>query len=416
MVEERRKLRVLVITMGSTRQQQIENLFANMSDHFEMPIFSPGVPSRALRNRYEFFKVANEAGLLPEEEWEAIDKGQAEWTGELPTERFFDCLEGVPITREGRQGSRYDTELHYSVELWRKAKTLNRGRAVFACTLAHLIALKKFVRDGSFDLILEDNVRAPVESCADRVWESIAASNEWSKFDAACHFRFLGWLGSIPNLKWMIQIHSKKRSYPRANENSDVSVFPYPIPGNLEEDLRDMDDFFKDEQPKTDDTDDQDSQDKAEADDDNKKVHTRPGGTPVWGAYAYWMSKEAYERVLQKLRNDVGAMLWKGKRMRFYAVKPIDKILPRQVKSCFGAKSVQISTHPAFFRAPMLTSKIHSHWDPEFCKSTEYQLQNSGLTWSDLWLSDVEREIVEYYETSGEWITVGAWEKLRETK
>lgn len=125
-----------------------------------------------------------------------------------------------------------------------------------------------------------------------------------------------------------------------------------------------------------------------------------------WGAYAYWISKLAYERLLETLRNDVGALLWKGKRARFYSVKPIDKVLPRQVMSLCGEESVQITTHPAFFRAPMLTSRIHAKWDPEFCKSTEYQLDAVGLQWSNLWLSDTEQAAVKRRMETGVWSVV----------
>ena len=103
----------------------------------------------------------------------------------------------------------------------------------------------------------------------------------------------------------------------------------------------------------------------------------------------------------------------KGKRMRFYSVKPIDKILPRQTISAFGKNSVHISTHPAFFRAPMLTSKIHTQWDPEFCKSTEYQLGKSSMEWSDLWLTRNEQEVITHRQATGEWLTIA---KLSESK
>ena len=116
------------------------------------------------------------------------------------------------------------------------------------------------------------------------------------------------------------------------------------------------------------------------------------------------MSETAYRRLLERLRNDVGAMLWKGKRARYYKVKPIDKMLPRCIMALCGEDSVQITTNPAFFRAPMLTSKIHVQWDPEFCKSTEYQLQNTGLDWSDLWLSDAEQLVVDRRIVSGSWL------------
>lgn len=105
-------------------------------------------------------------------------------------------------------------------------------------------------------------------------------------------------------------------------------------------------------------------------------------------------------------------MLWKGKRARFYSVKPIDKLLPRQIMSLCGAESVQITTHPAWFRAPMLTSKIHAKWDPEFCKSTEFQLETTGLAWSDLWLSEAEKDAVGRREETGSW---SAAQNLRTT-
>ena len=76
------------------------------------------------------------------------------------------------------------------------------------------------------------------------------------------------------------------------------------------------------------------------------------------------------------------------------------------------AALVHITTHPAFVRAPMLTSKIHSQWDPEFCKSTSYQLTQSNLTWSDIWLTDTERAIVSYHEQKGLWLTPAQWKHI----
>jgi hypothetical protein len=145
-----------------------------------------------------------------------------------------------------------------------------------------------------------------------------------------------------------------------------------------------------------------------------KYEHKRPGGNPVWGAYAYWISEDAYRSLMCSLRNDVGAMLWKGKRMRAYLVKPIDKILPRQIMSLKGESSVQLSTNPSFFRAPMLTSKIHTQWDPEFCKSTSYQLEKSGLDWSTLWLTSIEEEIVAHHSRTGEWLAVAELNRLQD--
>ncbi len=61
----RRKLRPLIITMGGARKEYMEQLFATMKDDFETPVFSPGIPSRSLRNRHEFLTTAFEVGLVP---------------------------------------------------------------------------------------------------------------------------------------------------------------------------------------------------------------------------------------------------------------------------------------------------------------------------------------------------------------
>jgi hypothetical protein len=54
----------------------------------------------------------------------------------------------------------------------------------------------------------------------------------------------------------------------------------------------------------------------------------------------------------------------------------------------------------------MLTSRIHAKWDPEFCKSTEYQLDAVGLQWSNLWLSDTEQAAVKRRMETGVWSVV----------
>jgi hypothetical protein len=95
-------------------------------------------------------------------------------------------------------------------------------------------------------------------------------------------------------------------------------------------------------------------------------------------------------------------------------VKPFDKILPRKI-SGLGPGSVLLSTTPSFFRAPMLTSKIHSQYDPAFCSSTEFELGRSGLSWDDLFLSEEERSIVKYRREAGEWLTLEALREWRQS-
>lgn len=549
---QRRKLRPLVITTpNSTRQKQIAELLA----HFELPDFTPSVPSRSIRSRLALLTRANEAGLLPQHEWDAIqswlnnkkrslEKQQEEGLEEVDLEQLFDCFKDVPVL-PGRKGNRNDVKLHYAVELWRKAKGLNRNRAVLACTLAHLIAMKRFCcsdkehqqqegEERKYDFILEDNVRAPIGGlgggvgtitttaaaasdeetnakrvveqedckdetdcdsstskelsisplhayceCAERIWGTIEASQAWEEEQQRrrrrrqlsdttgndvvdetdkCHLRYYGWLGSIPNLEWVIHKHSKNATYKLSNMNVNddddkdcqsnfdmqCSVFPFPM-------TQDFDSYAFQNRTSNDNNDDADggiipsitendvkgngnheetierristpaaamvpptNEAESSSSTPSSSSHNRPnspGGTPLWGAFAYWISSSGYNALLTSLRNDVGALLWKGKRMRCYVAKPIDKIMPRQILTAYGRDVIHVTTCPAFFRAPMLTSSIHQQWDVEFCRSTEYQMSQCGarkLTWDDLWLTKDEREIVRYRQNSfhGVWLTL----------
>jgi len=79
------------------------------------------------------------------------------------------------------------------------------------------------------------------------VWGAINACNEWEKErNLNCHLRFFGWLGSTTNLEWIMQTHIPKRKYVRKDcvnenrnidQNSDVTIVPFPRPEYLEEDL-----------------------------------------------------------------------------------------------------------------------------------------------------------------------------------
>ena len=93
--------------------------------------------------------------------------------------------------------------------------------------------MKKCVNE-DFDIILEDNVRAPMEQSAKRIIESIRASEEFTKeMGETCHVRYFGWLGSIPNLTWVLSTHAKRMAYKRKNVKDasciDHTVFPFPV-------------------------------------------------------------------------------------------------------------------------------------------------------------------------------------------
>ena len=471
-----RKLKTIVITMGAERQKHIKALFAHptMQEHFEPPTFSPGIPQRQLRTRYDLLTHAGKAGILPEAEWKALSSPEAKLLNDEDPVTLFDILDDVPV-EPGRRGSDFDVKMHYARELWQKGKGINRGRSVLACAFAHLVAMRKLVDEG-YDIILEDNVRAPISSistsnnkthshtsasnlegqeksshceCAHRIRETIAASKELEEASGKkCHMRYYGWLGSRPNLEFVMDTHCERTKYKRENgfrnynDNPDTdtdintdhgsapSVFPFPITSDIEQ--------FLGEATGTTSRTEEDEK----ADDEKSSKTTKPGGTPIWGAFAYWVSKEAHSNLIESLQKDVGAFLWKAKKWRCHKVKPIDKIIPRRIINSFslqietetetetetngdgdqdGRDHVHVATHPAFFRAPMLTSQIHSQWDAEFCKSTEFQMKrcrtwternnddenmNMGIEWDHLWLTDEENQIVEHRKLHNEWITL----------
>ena len=451
--KERKKLRPLVITMGGQRKAYITEMFKHpeLCSHFESPTFSPGIPSRHIRNRKRLLHTCYLANLLSDEEWENIENDRSVEMIDESSDDEKNISSEIHI----RKGRKRDINVPYSVELWRKAKSLGRGRSVFACLLAHLIAMRKSVEDEiGFDIILEDNVRpvlyqknkndsndkdnTDMESymnsseCANRIRDTMKESVESG---IACHLRYYGWLGSIENVQYIyndfIEKDGKlcKKNYNERN----VSVFSFPITA----------------------------------------YDNRPG-TSIWGAYAYWISPEGYYKALiPALRADVGSMLWKSKRMRGYLVKPIDKVMPRKIieymasirksneipknvstnQTCMkdkddnehsnynhlDARVIHVTTHPAFYRAPMLTSTIHKQWDVEFCKSTEVQFDMQSkwfidtndvhnkddlgsnlnscrrhirdMTWDNLWLTNEERESVKIREEYGTWDEVEARKK-----
>lgn len=368
--------------MGGERQEAISKMFQlpEMAIHFEAPVFSPGVPSRDLRTRSKLIRYLRKADLISEEEFTLLDRQEKESLRPEKSETFFDCLKDLPISP--RRGRKCDQEIHYSNEFWLKAKGINRGRAVLGCVLAHLIALKTLVTE-DFDVLLEDNVRLSPSAAAHNIREFLTEQK------GECHFRYYGWLGSVPNINWIYSNHERL-----VQLNKRVAIMSAPLGEDIERSLDNL--HVKTETTKyvTDEL------------DPNFLEKRRPGGTsPVWGCYAYWISKAAFEDVIVRLRSDVGALLWKSKRARHYTVKPIDKILPRIVKESFGQQSIQLSTHPSFFRAPMLTSRIHTQFDPLFCKSTSIQLAYAEMTWSDLWLTEEERLVVDHYNEATEWLT-----------
>ena len=475
--------------MGGPRQSHLEQMFAHprLAAHFEPPAFSLGIPVRSIRSCRNLLAAAHKAGLLPEAEWEALSTTGVQLCEENNNNPvcYLDALTdptrpgssqrpcpdpAVPVA-PGRKGSERDRKLHYSVELWWKSKSISRERAVLACFLAHLVAMRTLVDEG-YDFILEDNVRAPIFGanhnddididkeeeggdadiyceCAERIWATMEASERMFQSDASspatqegekdaidgskeCHLRYYGWLGSRPNLQWLFDKHSKRM---RAREDWDDDViFPYPT---LEEFRGDKpvpkrrNEGKEENNPEEEKADEEEEEEEEEEGEEEEKG----SGTPIWGCYGYSISRPGYESLLSDLRNDVGAILWRGKSMPAYLVKPIDRVLPRRIMERFGRDAVHVAALPAFFRAPMLKSTIHSQLDVEFCKSTEYQMAVAGrgvglvggddvggcsnneqtenacrrrrrwkpLGWESLWLTDDEKKVIAQRSEVGDW-------------
>ena len=202
-------------------------------------------------------------------------------------------------------------QLVWRTEIWQKGKSLNRERAVLACFLAHLIAMKKsFQLD--YDIILEDNVRIfdknPEEFIRLFIDDKKTNNNNTG-------VRYFGYLGPSDNLNWFYKYHLPK--YP----SSSTSV-PFPFNPHYSATL-------------------------------NEITREPPmSGTSLWGAYAYSISSAAHANLITVLQNDVGALMWRGKRMKTYRIKPVDKVLPRRTSE--AGLSVECIKRPVFFRAPML--------------------------------------------------------------
>ena len=517
-----------------SRSEQITHMFKthpSLAAHFEPPTFSPGVPSRELRNRLKLLDHARDAGLIPDVEWKSIYRAvkeqssassakndddadqhdnmnttttklsdiEVQYWGEAGSENKHNPInafkylateilieppspEGITTTTSNNEtdqqqngtianenvkkpkkkhwleykttslvpispdrcGSPEDIALPYSMELYRKAKTLNRDRSVLGCTLAHLIAMKTLVggeergkldattldtEDDTtgYDFILEDNVRAFVGlendddgtscECANRIWDIIEASKSAPQ---QCHMRYFGWLGSLPNISWVYNNHIPRSALSNRTSQNEcdgrIALFPFPTANDFE--LDDIAASGQESRRRSNEIVEED--DEEEDANDGKPRFTTPGGSQaVWGAFAYTISSAAYHSLLTQLQNDVGSLVWKGKRMRCYHAKPIDKVLPRHIKSAFGPESIHLPSKVAFVRCPMLGSLLHPQWEEGFCSSTELQHQLSTIgcddgsnVWDSVLLMGEEEQLVNYRKTTGKWIQKGDLKRL----
>jgi hypothetical protein len=347
--EDQRPIRLLIITMGGSRRAALEELIrlhnnvvaaadggGGDSSRIE-PTFVPGVPSRALRSRQNFARYVHAAGLLPQIEWDAVkeqvlmkddDRDDVTWEEALahvpkPTAAVRSTAGRTTIDDEDGDNDDADnadttthpsaplpTQIfssptyHYLLEMWYKSKSLSRDRAVLACTLAHLIAMRQFVganekengttsgnhndSDYQYDAILEDNVRWHATDFGKtmRAIRQAKSRFEIQHPNTKVQMQYYGWLASIPNLRWTYQCHIPQRGYGDIDNNN--TLFPFPDPQQIADDVASG--AYQAQVPTRTTT----GEDGLTT---NDRDHRDPGGNPVWGAYGYWISRSVPDRI-----------------------------------------------------------------------------------------------------------------------
>ena len=167
----------------------VEATFADSGD-FEVR-FLDGVPQRELRTRVGTVEALQRAGLLPEEDIPAV--GEHELASEL-AERS-----------------------------WLAMRRLSRDRAVLACTLAHLIAMRIAVEEG-YDVVCEDNICGPVrpEEAARRIRACAAAS-------PGAALRYYAYGGKVEEVRsWLQAAPAATESDAEAEVGAASAALPWP--------------------------------------------------------------------------------------------------------------------------------------------------------------------------------------------
>lgn len=211
-------------------------------------------------------------------------------------------------------------------------RLLPKEFGVLGCFLAQLRALRAATVDGEADIIIEDSCRIRSDRAGALQLKNAVL---WQRSHAP-DLLYFGWLGFRDNLA-------------RVHAQCDLSDGPtLRLPRGLNN-----------------------------------------AGKPcdlIFCTYAYMGSRRLYESLCKDLRDHPEFMF---RRIRGRTVcSPIDKFLlwragEAQLHSC-------ICKDPCCFRAPLLTSCIHSDWDGRFVDITMYQLELTKMQWGQIWLSHDE--------------------------
>ena len=337
-------VRALCITLGGARRARMEKLFRTGSPWVRSGIeltFIEGIQQRSLRSRAGLIAALRKAGLL---------------------DRVGQCAE-------------------VEERCWRAMRHLGRSRAVLACTLAHLMAMKKCVEEG-YDCIVEDNVCGPPDGqeIARRIRECAAAS-------PSADMRYYAYGGRSHEIDSWQQtlklVHDKQQT----SDTVPPAAVDWPTVRSVS--------ILGGSAPRND-SNKQSAENKkfpALLSDPNKDYNL------LWGTLCYAVGKTAYDAIMSEIGADMpGALAWSPRRSKSQIAKPADKIFPRLVIRR-GLK-IKVATRPALFRAPIV-STIHSKYDAQFIETSRVQLGWSGLKWNDMGLSPEEINLVEVSQQVG---------------
>lgn len=329
------RIRVLVISLGGERKQRMAQVLSGCDD-FEVG-FSEGVSARELRTRDGLLKAFVDTGLI---DGTSLDPGH-----------FVRVAEQLPRARGDSEGKRADDDpsdssastISTAERTWLSCRHLSRERAVLACCLAHLRAMRRAVDEG-WDVILEDNCRGPVSSgeAARRIRACAMASPD-------ADLRYYSYSGRAEEVaSWLLHLSG--------SGSEGGAALPWPrmrLPSSAKPDAGC----------------------KAEA-----TAAPTAGAVQnvLFGCLCYAIGQRAEGVLRGSLRADMpGSLVWSPRRQKVQHAKPVDKLLPNRLHAA-GCR-IAVAREPAFVRAPV-SSLIHVELDRRFLLTSLYAAANLALS------------------------------------
>ena len=351
---EFKPIRALVITLGGEREKIIRQHFEAVGG-FELH-FSQGVPSRSVRTKQGLKTAIDECGLFGGNSNSDTTTSRGGCGGRADSSVSRGSVgDGETVTSASTTSG--TTPEEYTFEnLWRDCRSINRQRAVLACLLAHVRALKRAQEiPGGIDVIFEDNVRflrAPLES-ARRIRELQKQSP-----DASVRLFGFGAPDSIT-----------EHLFAAAGKGATMAPFlfgrkPLQTP-SVDTDAGTQASTARGHGVSTASSEESTATGAAsrESEIESEPMAVVRGKPLVWGCFAYWVHSLVLERFLLRLRSELPlSLLFKrNKRQKCYHIRPFDKILfefglPERLGP--SPRQAVVSLKPCCYRAPMLPSSF----------------------------------------------------------